>query len=76
MPLDLALDPSSPLTLLGYHGTTHGGGEGSSSPWLLIVVLGLAATAGWLVFSELRWRNTVLTAAGAWIVGLGMLFAL
>lgn len=72
----MPIDAASLLTVLAYHGTTHGSGGGSSSPSLLIIVLGLAATAGWLIFSELRWRNTVLTAASAWIVGLGMLFAL
>lgn len=61
-------------SVLAYHDTGHGGGGSSSSWTLLIVVLGLFATAGWLIFSELEFRNTVLTAAGGWATGLALLF--
>ncbi|MDZ7679636.1 MAG: hypothetical protein U5K29_13930 [Acidimicrobiales bacterium] len=62
-------------SVLAYHGTGHGGGGDGSSSWtLLIVVLGLFATAGWFIFSELQFRNTVLAAVGAWSTGLALLF--
>ena len=76
MPLDLSIDPSSLLSVIAYHDRTHGGGDNTSSLSLLLIVLGLAATAGWFIFSELRWRNTVLTAVAGWVIGLGMLFVL
>ena len=58
--------------LLAYHGTTHGGGSGGMA--VLFVFLGVLATAGWLIFSELRWRNTLLITTAGWVVVLTLSF--
>lgn len=68
------LDLLAPV--IAYHGTGHGSEGSGSGPWLLFVVLGIFATLGWLVFSELTPRKTALTAAGAWVVGLAVFFVL
>jgi hypothetical protein len=54
------------LNVLAYHGTE--GGDGS--PMILVVFLGAIATAAWVLFSSLRWRNTMLVLAGGWLVVL------
>jgi len=41
-------------------------GEGNLA--VLWVFLGLAATAGWLIFSELPGRQTVLVTLAGWLV--------
>lgn len=51
--------------MLAYHGTTHTSGSGSVA--VLFVFLGILATAGWLIFSELRWRHTILVTVAGWI---------
>lgn len=66
MTFDLSLIP----IVFAYHNTGHGGGE-SSNLTLLFAVLGIFATAAWLIFSELSWRNTVAAAVAAWILGIG-----
>lgn len=40
------------------------------------VFLGAVATVGWLAFSRLRWRNTVLVAVAAWVLGGVLAFGL
>ena len=59
------------LVVIAYHGT-QGGGSGAS--WPLFLFLGMAATAGWLLFSQLRWRHTVMVAAAGWLVGFALTF--
>jgi hypothetical protein len=54
----------------------HGGQGGGSGLALLAVFVGLIATAGWLIFSELEWRNTVLITLAGWAVGLALTFGL
>ncbi len=65
--------PPAPMvaTLLAYHDTA-GGGSGDLA--VLFVVLGVLATAAWLIFSELRFAHTVMTAVGGWIAGLTLFF--
>jgi hypothetical protein len=60
-------------TVLAFH---QGQGGAPTSVPLLLGVIGLIATAVWLLFSTLKWRNTVLTAAGVWATGLVVLFAI
>lgn len=56
------------LDMLAYHGThSEGAGNGLA---ILLVFLGVIATAGWLIFSELKWAHTVSVAAGGWAAGL------
>ena len=57
--------------LLAYHGTQGGG----NLP-MLFVFLGVLATAGWLIFSTLEWRYTVMTSIAGWAVLLGLTFGL
>ena len=57
--------------LLGYHGTQGGG----NLP-MLFVFLGVLATAGWLIFSTLEWRYTVMATVAGWTVLLGLTFGL
>ncbi len=54
----------------------HDGQSGGSGLPLLVVFVGILATAGWLIFSELEWRNTVLITVAGWVVGLGLTFGL
>lgn len=56
------------------HGTTarHDGGN----LLVLFVFLGILATAGWLIFSELRWAQTVAITVGGWAAGLTVAFVL
>ena len=71
MPLPLLYAP----VVIAYHGTqAEGGGSGGS--WLLFVFLGGTATAGWLLFSQLRWRNTVMVAVAGWLVAFVLSFGL
>lgn len=59
------------LDLIAYHGTQGGG----NLP-MLFVFLGVLATAGWLIFSTLEWRYTVMTIVAGWAVLLGLTFGL
>ena len=65
-------------TLLAYHDGTSGGGGGGAAPGgsmvLLFVFLGVLATAGWLIFSEMRWATTVTIAAVGWVAGIALMF--
>ncbi len=56
--------------LLAYHDSQGG----NSSLVLLFVFLGVVATAGWLIFSELEWRHTVMVTVGGWVAGLVLTF--
>ena len=57
-------------SVLAYH--QHGGAGGNLA--VLFVFLGGVVTAGWLLFSKLRWRNTVLVAVAGWMIGLAVTF--
>lgn len=59
------------LIVIAYHGTA---GAGDGNPLVLVFFLGAAATVGWLLFSRLRWRNTVMVAVGGWLAGLAVTF--
>jgi hypothetical protein len=61
----------SPIDLLAYHGT-----QGGSNLPMLFVFLGVLATAGWVIFSTLEWRYTVMTTVAGWAVLLGLTFGL
>jgi hypothetical protein len=54
---------------------THAGGDGGNLA-VLFVVLGLVATADWLIFSELRWVHTVTVAVAGWAAGFSVAFVL
>jgi hypothetical protein len=60
-------------TLIAYHDSAHGGGSGNLA--VLFVFLGVLATAAWLIFSEMRWRNTLLITAAGWVVVVGLSLA-
>jgi type IV secretory pathway VirB2 component (pilin) len=57
---------------LAYHGTQTGGGNLA----ILFVFIGVIATVGWLIFSKLSWRNTVIVTVAGWIGGLVLTFGL
>lgn len=59
-------------TFLAYHGS-HAGDDGGNLA-VLFVFLGVVATAGWLIFSELRWVHTVSVAVAGWTAGLSLAF--
>jgi len=63
---------ASTIISIAYHGG-QGGGSGLA---LLAVFVGIVATAGWLIFSELEWRHTVAITVAGWAVGLGLTFGL
>jgi hypothetical protein len=63
----------SASTLIAYHDTTQGGGGGLAG---LLVFLGVVATAGWVMFSTLSWRNTMVVAGAAWSAALVVAFVL
>lgn len=67
----MPMTPSWSAAVLAYHGT-----QGGSNLPMLFVFLGVLATAGWLIFSQLQWRNTVLIAVAGWVVLLGLTFGL
>lgn len=58
------------LDLLAYHRRGDDGGGIA----VLLVFIGVLATAGWLIFSELRWSHTVSTTIAAWVAGIGLYF--
>ncbi len=60
--------------ILAYHGT-HGEG-GGPGPVAAILVLGVFVTVGWLLFSNLTFRTTVVSAVGGWLAALALLFVL
>jgi uncharacterized protein (DUF427 family) len=60
--------------VFAYH-PTHAGSEGGNL-MVLFVFLGVVATAAWLMFSELKWIQTVSVAAGGWVAGLSFAFVL
>ena len=60
-----------PVELLAYHGT-----QGGNNLPMLFVFLGVLATAGWVIFSTLEWRYTVMTTVAGWAVLLGLTFGL
>jgi hypothetical protein len=61
------------FSVLATHTPSTGGGPGN--PMVGWVFGGLVATAAWLLFSQLRWRNTVAITVAGWTVGLGLLLA-
>jgi hypothetical protein len=65
------LAPVTEAALLAYHGTNGGGGATGG-----FIFLGIVATAGWVLFSKLRWRNTMLITGSGWLVLLSLLFVL
>ncbi len=54
----------------------HDGQGGGSSPIVGIVFLAGIATAAWVIFSTLKWRNTMLVTAAGWVLVLGLAFVL
>ncbi len=64
-PLTTALAP-----LLAYHQGTAGGGN----MLVLILFLGILATAGWLIFSELDWNKTLAVTGAGWAAILTVAF--
>jgi hypothetical protein len=68
--------PTAPLStlLLAFH--QGGGGGGTGSPLILVGFLGIIATAVWVLFSELRWRNTMLVTAAGWTAVVAVAFVL
>ena len=67
----LALATSS---ILAYHDTGAGGGGGNMI--MLVVFLGVIASAAWLIFSELRWVHTVALTIVGWVAILSVSFVL
>lgn len=65
--------PTAASIIVAYHDTQSGGAGGTI---VLVAFLGAVATAGWLMFSRLSWRNTVMLAVAGWLVGLGVTFAM
>lgn len=61
-------------TLLAYHDSRAGSDGGNLM--VLVVFLGVIATAVWLIFSELRWMHTVGLAVAGWVAGLSLVFVL
>jgi hypothetical protein len=66
----MPIAPLATSALIAYH-DSQGGTSGLA---LLFVFVGLLATAGWLIFSELEWRHTVLITVAGWVVGLALTF--
>ncbi len=62
----MPMSPPAVSAIIAYHGSQCG----DSSLALLFVFLGVLATAGWLIFSELEWRHTVMVTVGGWAAGL------
>lgn len=69
----MPLTPLLTSALIAYHDGAHSGGSGNLT--VLFVFLGVIATAGWLIFSEMKWRNTLLVSAAGWVVVIGLSFA-
>ena len=66
------MSPLATTSLLAFH-DGQGAGEGGGIA-ILLVFVGVLATTGWLIFSELRWRHTVSVTAAAWVAGIGLYF--
>lgn len=60
-----------PSIFVAYHDRSGGGTSGAV---VLFVFLGVVATAGWLIFSELRWRTTVAVTVAGWAALITLLF--
>ena len=58
--------------LFAFHDGATRGGSGNLA--ILFVFVGVLGTAGWLIFSEMKWRNTLLVTAAGWVVILGLSF--
>ncbi len=58
-------------SMLAYHDRA---GDGGGNIIMLVVFLGVLATAAWLIFSELRWVHTVGVAVAGWVAGLAVMF--
>ena len=43
---------------------------------MLVVFLGVIASAAWLIFSELRWLHTVAVTVAGWVAILSVSFVL
>ena len=56
---------------LAYHDGGHGGSGGLG---MLLVFLGVVGTGAWLIFSTLKWRNTVLVTLAGWALIAGILW--
>jgi hypothetical protein len=57
--------------LLANHQRLHGGGGNLAVLW---VFLGVLASAGWLIFSELPFRTTVAITGVGWIAVAALTF--
>jgi hypothetical protein len=55
--------------LFASHQRLHGGGGNLAVLW---VFLGVLASAGWLIFSELPFRTTVAVTAVGWVAVTGL----
>ncbi|MEX2533756.1 MAG: hypothetical protein WD360_07295 [Nitriliruptoraceae bacterium] len=60
--------------VIANHGIHAPSGGGNFA--VLFVFLGVLATAGWLIFSELRWAQTVTITVAGWVAGLAVMFVL
>ena len=69
----MPMTPFLTSALMAYHDGVQRSGSGNLT--VLFVFLGVLATAGWLIFSELRWRNTLLVTAAGWVIVLALSFA-
>jgi hypothetical protein len=58
--------------LLANHQRIHGGGGNLAVLW---VFLGVLASAGWLIFSELPFRTTVAITAAGWLAVAGLSYS-
>jgi hypothetical protein len=59
------------ITIIANHTAATGGNPGN--PMVGWVFGGIVATAAWLLFSQLRWRNTVAVTIVGWVAGLALL---
>ena len=61
-------DTTTPL--FAYHQGSAGGGN----MLVLILFIGILATAGWLIFSELDWNKTLAVTGAGWAAILTVSF--
>ena len=68
----MTIEPLVETAVLAYHDTQAAGGNLA----ILFVFIGVLATVGWVMFSRLEWRNTVMVAVAGWVAGLVVTFVL
>lgn len=60
-------------SILAFHGTGQGSGGG---PLVGVVFVAGIATAVWVLFSKLKWRDTMIVTAVGWALVLGLAFGI